>query len=74
MMDMETRLRRLVSEILNPFSDKFAEFQKQQKNQELIMNTNRDQMMSINQKLDRETKTREFVSDLNREIRIIART
>ena len=65
MLDLETKLRKFISEMLQPFNDRYTTVTKDIKGLNAACDKNATQLNIINGKLDREQKVRDQVGDLH---------
>jgi chromosome segregation ATPase len=64
-LEIENKLRIHISEIITPFNERVETLKKEVKQLQVSQESNRDNMININSKLDREVKLRDFVQDLH---------
>ena len=68
LMDMETKLRGFISDIIHPFNDRVASLEHETASLRTQAGQAKEQMLALNAKLDSETKLRDFLEETNQKL------
>jgi len=66
--EIETRLRKYMHEVMSPFDNRLKELQKSIYLLNDGQNLNKNEMANINQKIDKDIKLRDYVTEQNGKI------